>query len=83
MNNRLEIAAATTALLVTLIGSTIAVENRYAKAEEVRQQLESLYAKQLKLRILEIQLKPSSQFTSADRALLEHMQQELREATSH
>jgi len=82
MNNRFEIAAATTALLVTLIGSTIAVENRYAKAEEVRQQLESLYAKQLKLRILEIQLKPSSQFTAADRALLEHMQQELREATS-
>jgi len=32
-------------------------------------------------RKLELQLKPQSQFTPADRALLDYMQQELKEAT--
>lgn len=45
--------------------------------------MDILYAKTLKLRILELQLKAPSQFTAADKALLEHLQQELREATSN
>lgn len=81
MSRQLEIAAAVTALLVTLVGGTIAIENRYAKADDVESKLNALYAKQLKTRILELQLKPPSQFTPADRAMLLHLQQELREAT--
>jgi hypothetical protein len=81
MNRQLEITAAAVALLVTLVGGTVAIENRYAKAQDVEQQLNSLYAKQLKTRILELQLKPPAQFSPADQALLDHLKQELREAT--
>jgi hypothetical protein len=81
MNRNLETTAAAVALLVTLVGGTVAIENRYAKASDVEAKLNSLYAKQLKTRILELQLKPPSQFTAADRAMLLHLQQELKEAT--
>jgi len=47
------------ALLTAIIGGTITIETRYAKSAEVKQQLEEYYAKQLKLRILEIDLKSS------------------------
>ena len=65
MPRHLEITAAAFALLMTLVGGTVAIENRYAKAAEVREQLNSLYAKQLKTHILELQLKPPAQFTPA------------------
>jgi hypothetical protein len=81
MNRQLEMTAAAVALLVTLVGGTVAIESRYAKAQDVQQQLNGLYAKQLKTRILELQLKPPAQFTPADRALLDHLKQELQEAT--
>jgi hypothetical protein len=81
MNRQLEIAAAALAIAFTLVGGTIAIESRYAKAADLESKLNSLYAKQLKTRILELQLKHPSQFTSSDRAMLQHLQQELREAT--
>lgn len=80
MPRQLEVATAAVALLVTLVGGTVAVEGRYAKAQDVREQLNSLYAKQLKLRIMELQLKPPP-LSPADRAMLLHLQQELKEAT--
>jgi hypothetical protein len=80
MPRQLEITAAAVALLVTLVGTTIAIENRYAKAQDVREQLNALYAKQLKTRILELQLKPPP-LSAADRAMLLHLEQELKEAT--
>lgn len=80
MTRQLEITAAAVALLVTLVGTTIAIENRYAKAQDVREQLNALYAKQLKTRILELQLKPPP-LSAADRAMLLHLEQELKEAT--
>ena len=63
------------AVLTAIVGTTIAVETRYAKSAEVRAQLEEYYAKQLKLRILEIDLKP--QPTPSDRALRQYLLQEL------
>jgi hypothetical protein len=64
------------ALLTAIIGGTITIETRYAKSAEVKQQLEEYYAKQLKLRILEIDLKSSP--TPADQALKQYLLQELR-----
>jgi len=78
MTRQLEITAATVALVTALIGGVVAVESRYAKAAEVKQQLDELYAKQLKLKILEIDLKPDP--TPADRALRQYLQQELNKA---
>lgn len=63
------------AILTAIVGATITIENRYAKAQEVKEQLNDLYAKQVKLRILEIDLKPDQ--TPADRALRQYLSQEL------
>lgn len=82
MGAQLQMVVAAVTLLTGLISGTVLIENRYAKAYEVQQQMDGLYAKTLKLRILELELKPAEQFTSADRALLEHLKQELREATT-
>ena len=68
-------AGAVAAVLTAIVGATIAVETRYAKSAEVKAQLEEYYAKQLKLRILEIDLKPDP--TPADRALRQYLLQEL------
>ena len=81
MSRQLEIAAAALALLATLVGGTVAIESRYAKAADVEAKINAVYAKQLKTRILELQLKPPAQFTAADRAMLLHLQQELKETT--
>ena len=75
MEKHLATAGAVIAVLTAIVGTTIAVETRYAKSAEVKAQLEEYYAKQLKLRILEIDLKP--QQTPADRALRQYLQQEL------
>lgn len=69
-------AGAIVAVLSVIIGATVAIEARYAKAQEVRQQLDEYYARQIKLRILEIDLKP--QQTPADRALRQYLVQELQ-----
>lgn len=69
-------------MLTAIVTATVVIENRYAKAIDVENQLNSYYARTLKTRILELQLKAPATFTSSDRALLDHLQQELREATS-
>ena len=79
----LEIAAAATALAITFVTAVVTVESRYAKSAEVQTKINDLYARQLKLRILELQLKPEAQFTAADKALLDYMQQELRETVKN
>ncbi len=76
MSNPLATAGALIAVLTTIVGTTVAIETRYAKSAEVKAQLEDYYAKQLKLRILEIDLKAEQ--TPADRALRQYLQQELQ-----
>lgn len=75
MNRWLTAVGAVIAVFSTVVGTTVAIESRYAKAQEVKEQLEEFYAKQLKLRILEIDLKADP--TPADRALRQYLQQEL------
>ena len=75
MEKQLATAGAVIAVLTAIVGTTIAIETRYAKSAEVKAQLEEYYAKQLKLRILEIDLKPDP--TPADRALRQYLVQEL------
>lgn len=63
------------AVVTAIVGTTVAVETRYAKSAEVKQQLDEFYTKQLKLKILEIDLKPDP--TPADRAMRQYLIQEL------
>lgn len=78
MEKHLATAGAVIAVLTAIVGTTIAVETRYAKSAEVKAQLEEYYAKQLKLRILEIDLKAEQ--TPSDRALRQYLQQELQKS---
>lgn len=78
MSNQLAAAGAVIAVLTAIVGTTITIETRYAKSAEVKAQLEEYYAKQLKLRILEIDLKADQ--TPADRALRQYLQQELQKS---
>lgn len=78
MERQLTILGATVALLTAIVGATVTIETRYAKSIEVREQLEEYYSKQIKLRILEIDLKP--QPTPSDRALRQYLLQELQKS---
>lgn len=80
MNRQLEIAAACIALLTAIVTATVVIENRYAKAQEVHTQLNEFYLRTLKLRLLELQLKP--QQTPSDRALMQYLQQEVRDTST-
>ena len=76
MHRWIATAGAIVAALSVIIGATVAIETRYAKAQEVKQQLDEYYARQIKLRILELDLKSSP--TPADRALRQYLVQELQ-----
>ena len=78
MEKHLATAGAVIAVLTAIVGTTIAVETRYAKAAEVAAQLDEFYVKQLKLKVLEIDLKPDP--TPADRALRQYLLQELQKS---
>ena len=78
MHRWIATAGALIAALSVIIGATVAIESRYAKAQEVRQQLDDYYARQIKLRILEIDLKP--QQTPSDKALRQYLVQELNKS---
>jgi len=80
MHRWIATAGAIVAALSVIVGATVAIETRYAKAQEVKQQLDEYYARQIKLRILEIDLKP--QQTPADRALRQYLVQELNKSGS-
>ena len=66
-------------LLLALGGAIITAENRYAKAEDVRQQLDTYFQRTIKLRILELDLK--RELEPHERALRDHLKRELHETT--
>ena len=68
-------AGAVIAVLTAVIGGTVAIETRYAKAQQVKEQLDEYYAKQIKLRLLEIDLKPNP--SPSDKALKQYLLQVL------
>jgi hypothetical protein len=80
MHRWIATAGAIVAALSVIIGATVAIETRYAKAQEVKQQLDEYYARQIKLRILELDLKPDP--TPSDRALRQYLVQELQKSKS-
>ena len=75
MNKVVQFLAAALGVVITVVGTSVAVDNRYAKSQEVKQQLNDFYDKQLKLKILEIDLKPNP--TPADQAMKQYLLQEL------
>lgn len=78
MERWLTTAGACVAVLTAIVGATVAIEARYAKSAEVKTQLDEYYARQLKLRILEIDLKADQ--SPSDRALKQYLIQELQKS---
>lgn len=78
MSKYLATTGAVLAVLTAIVGTTLTVESRYAKSAEVKAQLDDYYARQIKLRILEIDLKTEQ--TPADRALRQYLLQELQKS---
>jgi hypothetical protein len=77
MDNQLSLLGGGLALLTTIIGTTIAIDSRYAKSQEVKQQFCQARKQQLRDRIFELDLKEPK--SPNDKALREYLQQQLRD----
>jgi hypothetical protein len=75
MEKNIQIAGAVLAFVIGVVSTTVTIDSRYAKSQEVKQQLDEYYSRQIKLRILEIDLKQNK--TPSDMALREYLIQEL------
>lgn len=78
MERRLTVLGAVVALLTGIIGTTIAVDSRYAKSQEVEQQFREARKQQLRDRIFELDLKAAP--TASDKALRQYLQQQLNDS---
>lgn len=77
MDKRLSITGAILALFTTVIGTTLAIDSRYAKSDEVKDQFCQARKQLLRDRIFEIDLKPAK--SPSDQALKAYLQQQLRD----
>jgi hypothetical protein len=77
MNRWVQLTTGVGAVVAALIGTTITIDNRYAKSQEVQQQFCAARKQQLRDRIFELDLKSTP--TAADKALREYLQQQLRD----
>ena len=77
ISSKLSLLGGGLALLTTVIGTTLAIDSRYAKSAEVRQQFCEARKQQLRDRIFVLDLKV--QKSPSDKALREYLQQQLRD----
>lgn len=75
MEKHVQIIGAVLAFVVGVVTTTVTIDSRYAKSQEVKRQLDEYYARQIRLRILEIDLKSNP--SASDRALRQYLIQEL------
>ena len=74
---RLTILGTGVAVLTAIVGTSVTIDNRYAKSQEVQQQFCQARKQALRDRIFELDLKPAP--TASDKALREYLQQQLRD----
>jgi len=77
VSQRLSLLGGGLAILTTIIGTTVAIDSRYAKSQEVKQQFCEARKQQLRDRIFELDLKEPK--SPNDKALREYLQQQLRD----
>lgn len=75
MNTQLTLIGGLFALLTTVVGTAVALDQRYAKSEEVKTQFCAARKQTLRDRIFELDLK--QQKSASDKALREYLQQQL------
>lgn len=77
MEKHIQVIGAVLAFVVGVVTTTVTIDSRYAKSQEVKRQLDEYYARQIKLRVLEIDLKTNP--SASDKALRQYLIQELGE----
>ena len=77
MNTQLTLIGGLIALLTTVVGTAVALDQRYAKSEEVKTQFCAARKQTLRDRIFELDLK--QQKSASDKALREYLQQQLND----
>jgi len=77
VESRLSFFGAAIAVLTAVVGTTVAIDSRYAKSAEVQQQFCQARKQLLRDRIFELDLKANK--SAADKALREYLQQQLRD----
>lgn len=77
MDSRLSLIGGALAMLTTIVATTVAIDSRYAKSAEVKQQFCEARKQQLRDRIFELDLKPVK--SASDKALREYLQQQLQD----
>ena len=77
MNGHLSLIGGALAMLTTIVATTVAIDSRYAKSAEVKQQFCEARKQQLRDRIFELDLKPVK--SASDKALREYLQQQLQD----
>ena len=77
MPKLLPILASLATGLLTIVGTTIAIDARYAKSAEVQDQFCKARKQALRDRIFEIDLKPSQ--SASDKALRDYLHQQLND----
>jgi hypothetical protein len=75
--SRLTLLGGVAALLTTVIGTTVAIDSRYAKSAEVKEQFCAARKQSLRDRIFELDLKLTK--TASDKALRQYLQQQLND----
>lgn len=78
MQRVLPVLGAVAALLTTVVGTTLAIDQRYAKSQEVQAQFLQARKQQLRDRIFELDLKPNP--SPADKALREYLLRQLQDS---
>lgn len=73
----LETLAVALAIVLSLTGGVTAVEMRYAKASDVKELVNDVYYKTIRLRVFELELKDRHDLEPYEKALLEHLKREL------
>lgn len=74
----LPVLGAVAALLTTVVGTTLAIDQRYAKSQEVQEQFLQARKQQLRDRIFELDLKANP--SPADKALREYLLRQLQDS---
>lgn len=77
IGSKLSLLGGGLAMLTTVIGTTIAIDSRYAKSDEVKQQFCQARKQELRDRIFELDLKAEK--TIHDKALRQYLQQQLQD----
>lgn len=78
IGSKLSLLGGGLAILTTIIGTTIAIDSRYAKSDEVKEQFCQARRQQLRDRIFELDLKAEK--TIRDKALRQYLQQQLQDS---